>query len=312
MKRLFQNKFMFFSVLGGVIVFAALVMFILSSGATVKAAVLNTDAKAGVTITDNMVQEIDVPAETPGDFFKSRNSLIGERLTSNVSANQLIYPGDLMSSIELVGGEKNEDYVVTSITVPDEQALGGLLTAGDVVDISVVPEDNFALAQALPDFGFSTAGDGGVNYILSNVTILDATTSVASEQGSNLASTIETGSSTTGSASTYLISLSYNDYKKLRIADQYGKIFLNLAPEQNNDNAPLLNQMMGGVVGGLTDAANGEDAEGKNPMKEHLDQNAPKVTSQSGDNNQNNDQNSDQNNDQNEDGNKDNNEDNEN
>lgn len=290
---------MFFSVLGGVIVFAALVMFILSSGATVKAAVLNTDAKAGVTITDSMVQEIDVPAETPGDFFKSRNSLIGERLTSNVGANQLIYPGDLMSSIELVGGEQNDDYVVTSITVPDEQAIGGLLTAGDQIDISVVPEDNMALMKALPDFDISADYSGGIAYVLANVTILDATTSVASEQGSNLASAIE-GSSTTGSASTYLVSLSYNDYKKLRIADQFGKIFLNLSPNQNKDNAPLLDQMTGGVIGGLTDAQNGLNAKGENPIDKTVKKSTSTTTNP---NNQaaNTDQNQDNNNSDNQD-----------
>lgn len=225
--------------------------------ATTKAVVFTQDVKSGTTITSQMVEEINVPKDTPGDFIKSSSSAVGERLVSNVSSGQLIYPNDLMASLEIIGGEQNENYVTTSISVPDDQALGGLLTAGDVVDIAVQPDDIAKLTSLLPGFSFNSNVDGGIYYILSNVTLLDTTTSVASEQGSNLAATIE-GSTTTSAGSTYIISLSYNDYKKLRIANQCGKVYLNLSPKQNSEKAPLLEQMVGEVSGGLSDAVSGE------------------------------------------------------
>lgn len=258
MKKLFANKFAFFSVLGGVIVVAVVSFVLLSATATTKAVVFNSDMKAGTTITDDMLTEIDVPQDTPGDYFKTKNALIGERITSNVKANQLIYESDLMSSID-VKNNTNEDFLTTAINLPDEQALGGLLTAGDVVDISVIPNDGdvSALAAALPEFNIDTSQDGGIYFVLSNVTLLDTTSSVSSNEGSNMATVTgqdsESGSSSQSSAY-YLMSLSYNDYKKLQIAAQYGKVYITLAPKQNLDKAPLLEDMSSAITGGLSDA----------------------------------------------------------
>lgn len=261
-KKLFENKFATFSVIGAVIVFAVMAFVIMSVTATTKAVVLVDDATAGTTITDAMVTEIDVPRDTPGDYYKTTASIVGERLTSNIKKDQLIYASDLMSSID-VSTDTNEDYVTTSINVPDEQALGGVLTAGDMVDISVVPDDGNVslLAKALPGYNFDTSLNGGVYFILANVKILDSTTSVSSSNGSNMSAATGTSSddsSTSSSDSTssyYMVSLSYSDYKKLRIAEQYGKLFLSLVPSQNQENAPLLEQMTASVSEGLVDAS---------------------------------------------------------
>lgn len=257
MKKLMQNKFLVFTIVGAVIVFSVVAYALLSATATTRAAVLNSDTPAGTTITESMVTEIDVPRDTPGDFYKSADAIIGERLTSNVKTNQLIYPTNIMSSIE-VDREGNENFITTSIKVADDNALGGLLTAGDKVDIAVAPNDGDSqnLARALPEFNIDTSLNRGFYYILSNVTILDATTAVSSAQGSNMtaAQSSESGSGSSD-YSYYMVSLSYNDYKKLRLAEEFGVLYLNLVPSQNDENTPLIEEMTQPVIGGLVDAS---------------------------------------------------------
>lgn len=261
MKGIFKNKFLLFSIVGGVIVFSIIAYVLLSATATTKAVVFNSDVVAGTTITDSMVTEIDVPKDTPGEFYKTKSSVVGERTTANISKGQLIYPNNLMSSMTVKSAsDDNSGFVTTTIKIPDDNALGGMLTAGDTVDISVVPKDGEVnnLAKALPGFSFDTSINGGVYFILSNVKILDSTTAVSSSNGTTMSATEKndngSAAKTDANSSYYLISLSYNDYKKLRIAEQYGTLYMSLVPKQNEENAPLLNEMSANVDGGLTDA----------------------------------------------------------
>lgn len=261
MKGIFKNKFLLFSIVGGVIVFSIIAYVLLSVTATTKAVVFNSDVVAGTTITDSMVAEIDVPKDTPGEFYKTKSSVVGERTTANISKGQLIYPNNLMSSMTVKSAsDDNSGFVTTTIKIPDDNALGGMLTAGDTVDISVVPKDGEVnnLAKALPGFSFDTSINGGVYFILSNVKILDSTTAVSSSNGTTMSATEKndngSAAKTDANSSYYLISLSYNDYKKLRIAEQYGALYMSLVPKQNEENAPLLNEMSANVDGGLTDA----------------------------------------------------------
>lgn len=257
-----SNRFLILSVIGAVILVGFVSFVLLSATATTKAAVLTSDSKAGTTITSDMVTEIDVPKDTPGDYYKTTDSLVGERLTSNVKANQLIYQSDLMSSIDVSSEDSSSNFVTTSIMVPDKNALGGMLVAGDTVDISVVPNEGDAakLAKALPGYNIDTSLDGGVYYILANVKLLDTTTAVSSSQGSNMSTATgaddsKTASSSSDSGSYYMVSVSYDDFKKLRIAEQYGTLYLNLAPGQNSEKNPLLDAMSAKVKSSLDDAS---------------------------------------------------------
>lgn len=277
MKGIFKNKFLLFSIVGGVIVFSIIAYVLLSVTATTKAVVFNSDVVAGTTITDSMVTEIDVPKDTPGEFYKTKSSVVGERTTANISKGQLIYPNNLMSSMSVKSAsDDNSGFVTTTIKIPDDNALGGMLTAGDTVDISVVPKDGEVnnLAKALPGFSFDTSINGGVYFILSNVKILDSTTAVSSSNGTTMSATEKNDNGSTAktdaNSSYYLISLSYNDYKKLRIAEQYGTLYMSLVPKQNEENAPLLNEMSANVDGGLTDAQKSKnDNKGTNKTVEN-------------------------------------------
>lgn len=255
-----KNKFLAFTLVAAVIVFSTVAFVLLSVTATTKAAVLNQDVKAGTTITTDMVEEIDVPKDTPGDFIKDKDAVIGQRLSNNISAKQLLYSSDLTTAIEDLTSE-NDEYITCSFTVRDVNALGGMLSAGDKVDISVMIEDQSQVqkfAAAINDDA-TTSWNNGFYYVLANVTLVDATTAVSTDQGSNLSAVSSSGSesnaSTSDTTSTYLVSISYNDYKKLRIAQEYGELALNLCPSQNNTYAPMLEAMNAEVNGALTDSS---------------------------------------------------------
>lgn len=262
-----KNKLALWTAIGGGVLIVLAAVLIFSFTATTKACVFINDTGSGTTVTEEMLKEIDVPAQTPSGFLKTKNQLVGQKLSSKVSANQLIYATDLVSSIEFSNANENDDYIITSINLPDAQAVGGLITTGDVVDIAVIPDDDQIanLQRGLPDYNINSGVNGEIYYILSNVTILDSTSSVAESQGnSTLASAQET---TTGvssnSGSYYTISVSYNDYKKLQLAQSCGKLYMNLSPKQNEDNPPLLAAMSSDITGGLTNAATGELIDGR-------------------------------------------------
>lgn len=278
MKKLFANKTTLFIVLGAAILVIAIAWVILSASATQKAVVLNTSAASGTTITEGMLKEIDVPRDTPGEFKKSKQSLVGERLTVNVEEGQLIYKSNVTSGIDFKTSD-NDEFINCSILLEDDQAMGGLLTAGNKVDVAVMPKSNKSsiLSSSLPG---AHVADGQLTYILANVTLLDTTTALSSQQGSTMSVATGDGqetSSSNKSASYYMLALSYNDYKKLRIAEACGTIYLNMCPKNNDEHAPLLDQMSASVDGTLVDSApdpikpeskNNKDEESDNKNKE--------------------------------------------
>lgn len=257
MKKLFANKATLVIVIGAIIVIGFFAFIVINMTATTKAVVLNTSASSGTTLTDGMLKEIDVPKDTPGDFKKSKQALIGERLTVNMAENQLIYNSNITSGIDLAKSE-NEEFVTCSIKLDDDQAMGGLLTAGDKVDVAVMPKSGKSsiLASSLP--GMSVV-DGQLTYVLSNVKLLDTTTALSSQQGSSMSTATTDGQNANKSSNKtshyYMMALSYNDYKKLKNAEENGTLYLNLCPKNNDEYAPLLDQMKASVKGELTDSA---------------------------------------------------------
>lgn len=258
--------------------------------ATQKAVVLNSTQPSGTTITEGMLKEIDVPRDTPGDFKKSKQALIGERLTVNVEEGQLIYKSNVTSGIDFKKSD-NDEFINCSILLDDEQAMGGLLTAGNKVDVAVMPKNNKAsmLASNLPGSGIQ---EGKLSFILSNVTLLDTTTALSNQQGSTMSvatSANEESSSSNKSASYYMLALSYNDYKKLKIAESGGTLYLNMCPKNNDEKAPLLDQMAADVDGALTDSAAEPIApEGKNDEYNNDDNNNKESDNKNGNTDNNN------------------------
>jgi Flp pilus assembly protein CpaB len=239
----------------GVILFGIVLYIVISSTSTVKAVMLKEDQSAGTQITADMVEVVDVPMDTPGDFIRNENEVVGYTLKNAVSAGEFIYVDDFMTTWESYSNDSSipDDYVITSIEVPDSQAVGGLIVAGDTIDIMGVSSNGVvegfteASGTTLNEATTSTERNEEavqVYYILSNVKVINTNSALSTAQDNDLSS-VSDDSNSSGS-SYYIIALSYDDCKKLRQAEGiFDSLWLNIAPSQNQDNDPLINQMLG-------------------------------------------------------------------
>ena len=251
----------------GIILFAVVAYIVISSTSTVTAVVPNQDIAAGTKIEDSMLETIEVPKNTPKGFITDKTSLIGQKLKVKVGEEQLLYINDVMSSWDdFSNGEKiPDDYVVTSIQLPSNRAVGGLITAGDTVDILGVPNTEYTTASKdtvdsyLGEIANDSYGAQGMNvyWVLSNVKILETDSTLAQSADASISTvtTSEDGSSnSSGDGSFYIVALSYSDYKKLRLSEQYLDLWMNIAPAQNDENGPMLDEMKKQEVEALQDA----------------------------------------------------------
>lgn len=247
----------------GIIIFAVITYVIVRSTSTVVAVVPNKDIAAGTKIEASMIQTINVPVNTPKGYITDASSLIGQKLKVTVGSNQLLYINNVMSSWEdFSSGESiPADYVVTSIQIPQERAVGGLITAGDVIDILGVPNNNYitvdkvTMATYLGSVADKSYGAEGINlyWVLSNVKVLETDSSLSESTDSSI-SVISTDENNSTDGNYYIIALSYSDYQKLRLCEQYLNLWLDIAPTQNSVNPPLLDIMQGSVLSGLADS----------------------------------------------------------
>ena len=104
-----------------------------------------------------------------------------------------------------------------------------------------------------------------VYWILANVKILQTDSSLSSEDDGLLSSITE--ESGTGKGAYYVVALSYSDYMKLILAQQYLDLWMNISPIWNNENPPLLDVMQYSEIQDLLDSQAQsiiEEIEGKN------------------------------------------------
>lgn len=245
---------------------------VLTSNKTTKAIVLNTAVEPGVIVTEDMVTEMDIPAKTPEGYLKNVQSVVGYKTKTRIEKNQLLYVSNFMSSWTNYSDAENipEDYVITSVSIPDLQACGGVITAGDYVDImAVFKNDTVNNTSALlgdpaevDGSVQSVVGEGradskvSVGYVLSNVYVLNTNSSLASSQDSDVA--VSNDQSASSSDPFYIFALSYDDAKKLRQieASDDVELWMNICPSQNQEegNSPLIKQMLGNSYSFLHDA----------------------------------------------------------
>ena len=257
-----QNKFLYALIAGGVIIFAVIAYVIISFTQTVKAVVPNQDIQAGTKIDSSMLQTIDVPANTPGHYLTDPNAIIGQKLKVTVNEDQLIYVNDVMTSINDFSEEDiPDDYIITTVNIPSSRAVGGLITAGDTVDLMGIPKTNFSTTSeqtmadnlgAISDTSYGANGEH-VYWILANVKILETDSTLSQSQDSSI-SNVTANDTDSSDGANYVIALSYNDYKKLRLAEQYLDMWMNLAPVANEENGPDLENMTQSEITDLMDA----------------------------------------------------------
>lgn len=248
----------------GIIIFAVIAFIIIKSTATVKAVVPSKTISSGTTITSDMLKTIDVPINTPKGYITDQTSLIGQKIRIAAEPDQLLYVNNFMTSWDDYSQGKTipSDYVITAIQIPSDRAVGGLITAGDSVDILGIPKDNYKSATKdemksyLGDITKNSYGtDDGVNlyWILANVLILETDSDLSSADNSSISNVI-TNSNSGGAF--YIVALSYNDYLKLRLAEQYTQLWFNIVPEQNEANGPMIGEMIYNKITALANAQN--------------------------------------------------------
>lgn len=260
-----KNGFFKILVITGVLLFVVMAYIIIRSTSTLMAVVPNQNITAGTTITSDMLKEITVPTNTPTGYITDMSSLVGQKLRVDVNENQLLYINNVITSWEqLIDGEDIPDnYVITSILVPSERAVGGLITSGDSVDILGIPNSYYnstdpeTMKRYLGDVGtYDSYGAEGINtyWVLANVKILETDSTLAAEENSSISNVTEADESTTAQGSYYIVALSYSDYQKLRLCEEYLDLWLSLVPSQNEENDPLYDQMRQNIVKMMQDA----------------------------------------------------------
>lgn len=247
----------------GIVLISIVSIVIIKSNQTVSAWVPAADLKTGTEVTEENIQSIQVPAGTPEGYIRNKEMIIGYKLKNNVATGQLLYPNDFLASWESFSEDNTipEDYVVTSIQVPDARAVGGLIVAGDTIDVLGVSNSGRkqGFEEASEINGRQNIGTN-VYYLLSNVKVINTNSSLSKAQSNDLSGVVNEDNQ----GNYYIVALSYDDAKKLRQAEGVLEIWLNISPKQNEDNPPLIKQMIGQSFSGLHDAQQPvQDKDGK-------------------------------------------------
>lgn len=256
-------------VVTGLLIIAVVSFVLLKSNQTIKVWVPAKAMTTGDVLNKDDLKQINIPADTPGNYLNNLDMIEGYKLKNSVEAEQLLYASDFLSSWESYNedSEVPEDYVVTSIQVPDSRAVGGLIVAGDTIDIMGVSTNGkrigFEQDSASDINGRENIGTN-VYYILSNVKVINTNSSLSKAQKNDMSEVVSKEDSGKGEGNYYVVALSYDDAKKLRQAEGVLDLWLNISPKQNDKNPPLINQMVGQSFSELHDAQKPvQDKDGK-------------------------------------------------
>lgn len=258
------NKMFTLLIICGILLFSIVAFVVIKSTRTVTAIVPNQLIAAGTNIDETMLKTVQVPVNTPKGYITDKSSILGQKIKVTVQENQLLYVNDIMSSWDdFSDGESiPDDYVVTSIQIPANRAVGGLITAGDSVDILGIPNANYSttsketLNNYLGDISKNSYGAEGMNlyWVLANVRILETDSSLSSSNESAISAVTEDGGGSSAEGDYYIVALSYDDYKKVRLAEQYLDLWMSITPEYNTENGPMLDVMNESIIKELQDS----------------------------------------------------------
>lgn len=258
------NKFFTLLVICGILLFSVIAFVVIKSTRTVSAVVPNQLIAAGTNVDETMLKTIQVPVNTPKGYLTDKSTILGQKIKVTVQEDQLLYSNDIMSSWDdLSDGESiPDDYVVTSIQIPANRAVGGLITAGDTVDILGIPNANYnttskeTLNNYLGEISKNYYGAEGMNlyWVLSNVRILETDSSLSSSNDSAISAVTDENSGSSSQGDFYIVALSYDDYQKVRLAEQYLDLWLSITPEYNAENGPMLDIMNSHIIKELQDS----------------------------------------------------------
>lgn len=254
MKNKNSSLFLKLLIIFGVLLFAVIAFVIVDSKKTMQAVVPNVQIPAGTVISESMLEVIRVPVDTPKGYITDKNSLIGQKVKTTVEPNQLLYVNSIMASWDDFsdGTSIPDDYVVTAIRLPSERAVGGLITVGDTIDILGVPNATWksvnreTLAYNIGGLAEDCYGtEDGINlyWVLANVKVLETNSELSDASESGISAVIGEASASREGAY-YIVALSYADYLKLRLAEQYLDLWANICPEASSTDIDAMLELM--------------------------------------------------------------------
>ena len=224
------------------IIFGVIAYVVIKSLQFTVAVVPNQNIPSGTTITSNMLKRIQIPANTPKGYIMDETSLIGQKTKTSVKPNQLLYSGNIaVAWSEFSSGDKiPKDYVITSIKIPVDNAVNGMIAPGDSVDIAGVPTSNYqgadpsSMEQYLGAISEHSMGGNGIHvyWVLSNVKVLETDTAMAKREAAEGDKNKDQEKTSDSDENTYIIALNYSDYRKLLLAEQYLDLHLTITPQQ--------------------------------------------------------------------------------
>ena len=285
-----KSSSIFFKILivAGIVLFGVIAFIIVDAKKTIPAIVPNQTISAGTTITEDMLKVVGVPVDTPKGYITDKNSLIGQKSKVTVDSDQLLYINMIMSSWDDFGDGQTipDDYIVTALNIPQERAVGGLITVGDSIDLLGIPNStyskltNIEMQDYLGDLAKNNYGENGINlyWVLANVKILETNSDLSSANENGISEVI--GSSSGSGGSYYIVALSYSDYMKLRLSEQYLTLWANICPSGNRDFGPMLDIMNQKKVKELSDSQNQSVFKDNVPYEDIIDKLTAEVDKQ--------------------------------
>ena len=117
MGKIKENKFLLVLILVGLIIFGFVASILLKANKKITVVVPNGTIEASTMVTTDMLKEVEISADTPGNFIRNPSSIVGSRLKNTVTENQLLYESDFMSSwTDYTQAEDvPDDYIITSM-----------------------------------------------------------------------------------------------------------------------------------------------------------------------------------------------------
>lgn len=192
--------------------------------------VLNQDVTPKTVITEDMLDPISTSEGTAPPNAIS----LADVQNSTILTKYQLYAGDILTA-SAIGGVQDltngipDNWVVTSITVPADDALSGLVKRGTYFDIMAI--------------GTDAEGRKAARYVFLNVLALDATVGAGSL---NNADSINSSESYDGQTEQYFLGMRPEDAAKLHALKENGdKLKLVLSPNQNRYKKPDVLQYEG-------------------------------------------------------------------
>jgi len=186
------------------------------------AVVLTRDMNPGDVITESDISVIRVGDNIPTGYVQSSDYVVGKILITQRSAGNFIYENDFSENWNTSGAYIPDGYEITSLTVPEYMAAGGIIVPGDKINVylsidsSVDPNMDYYFGNVS-----GQTSSAHTYTVLSGVQVLAISSNKSEEESEEgLASVQETISASTDNI-TIIFAISQQDSYRLKNAQVF-------------------------------------------------------------------------------------------